>query len=626
MAELHDDLQALRAVVAELVARVQRLEQRAGLEAQPRPEVAVPKSPAEEMKFSAPPPIPSIPPRPAAAPSIFASISSHESPSDELEGTIGKLWLNRIGISAILIGVSYFIKYAFDNGWIGPSGKIGLGLLAGIGLVLWSERFRNKGYAVFSYSLKAVGIGTMYLSLWGAFQVYHLIPSAAAFVAMIVVTGSTIALALSQDAEILAAFAMVGGFSTPILLSSGQNHEIVLFSYVALLDVAILAMVAFKPWRRLLVGSFIGTILLYVGWFADYYSKDQRALTVFFTLIFAAIFAAIPLLTPLTNSRWVAGFSVTLILLPLLNAALLFGAFFVMYADERTTLTWYALALAAAYLLLSSQFKRRVGSDPAIVRTINLVHIAIAIAFITIAIPLKLNAHWITIGWLIESAVLLLVAVRTRTGFLRVFAACTLCLGIVRLLVFDNFNVQTLLFNARFATYLVAIAILGGIVAAGVRYASENEMFFVRCAGIGLNVLALTALTLEAFDYFARQISLAYRFNQSAAYQQVAGLELAQRFSYSAIWLAYAAGLMMFGFWRRSAFVRWQALVLMAVTIVKVFVFDVSQLEQGYRILSFIGLGAVLMGISFAYHRDWLKLSEHGRVVAGKRPAGESAP
>ena len=61
-------------------------------------------------------------------------------------------------------------------------------MLVGIGIVVWSETFRARGYAAFSYSLKAVGIGTLYLSLWGAFQIYHLIPAAAAFVAMALVT------------------------------------------------------------------------------------------------------------------------------------------------------------------------------------------------------------------------------------------------------------------------------------------------------------------------------------------------------------------------------------------------------------------------------------------------------
>ena len=608
MANPQDEIDGLRAAVAELTARVYRLEQKAGVDAQQQPEAA--SNPPQTRTVPPPPPMPlsavaaQLPP--LQVPTLTVEPKRG---AEELESTIGKLWLNRIGILAILIGASYFIKYAFDNGWIGPSGKITLGLLAGIGLVLWSERFRNQGYEVFSYSLKAVGIGTLYLSLWGAFQIYHLVPSAVAFIAMIVVTASTIGLALSQDAEILAAFAMIGGFSTPVLLSTGQNHEVVLFCYVGLLDAAILGMVTFKPWRRLLGGSFIGTATLYVGWFGDYYTREQRALTGFFTLLFGGIFAVIPLLTPLTKSRWRGGFSITLTLLPLVNAAALFLALFAMYDHERVTLTWYSLGLAAAYLGLSSQFKRRAAGDKDIVNVINLLHIAIAIAFITIAIPLKLNSHWITIGWLIESAVLLFVAVQTKTDFLRYFAGTTLALGIARLLLFDNFHVQTLIFNARVATYLVAIAILGGIVAAGERYASTQELHFVRFAGVCLNVLALIALTLEASDFFNRQLAEWYQIHEQAAYGPIQQIQLARNFSYSAIWLVYGAGLMTVGFRNRSAFVRWQALVLIAITIAKVFLFDVSELRQGYRILSFIALGAVLMAISYVYHRDWLKLS-----------------
>ncbi len=66
---------------------------------------------------------------------------------------------------------------------------------------------------------------------------------------------------------------------------------------------------------------------------------------------------------------------------------------------------------------------------------------------------------------------------------------------------------------------------------------------------------------------------------------------------------------MMVGFWKQTAFVRWQALALIAFTIAKIFLYDTSQLDRGYRILSFIGLGVVLLGISFIYQRDWLKLS-----------------
>ena len=127
-----------------------------------------------------------------------------------------------------------FLKFAFENNWIGPAGRIVVGLVSGVALVAWSERFRTRGYTTFSYSLKAIGIGTLYLSAWASFQIYSLVPSGIAFMTMLTVTTAAGALALAQDAEMLAAFALVGGFATPLLLSSGRR-EITLFVYVAIL-------------------------------------------------------------------------------------------------------------------------------------------------------------------------------------------------------------------------------------------------------------------------------------------------------------------------------------------------------------------------------------------------------
>jgi uncharacterized membrane protein len=618
MASPQEEIEALKSQVASLTARVYYLEQKSV----PAPEAQQQAIPAEQPAPPAPPPSGKIlgppsapfvsrplPAAPAALPrtSVQSSPLSHSGTTrgdTDLEKKIGQYWLNRIGIVAMLIGVSYFLKYAFDNNWVGPGGRIAIGLLVGIGLVLWSERFRHRGYAAFSYSLKAVGIGTLYLSLWGAFQIYHLIPAAAAFLAMAIVTAATIALALSQDAELLASFALVGGFSTPVLLSTGQNHEAVLFTYVVLLDLAILTTAIFKPWRRLLWGSFAGTIILYLGWYSEYYSADQRAFTVAFAALFAAIFAVIPLAASSARSTRFSGHSITLTLLPLFNAAAFFLALYAMYEQDKTTLTWYALALAAVYLGLGSAIKNRLSvADAAF---INLLHVAIAVAFITIAIPLKLDAQWITIGWLVESGVLLWLSVTARADFLRYFAVFALILGIARLLFYDQIRAETLVFNMRFATYVVAIAILGGIAVLGKRHAAQAEMLFLDIAVVGVNLLALIALTLEVSDYFNRQI-LTGR-NAATFYRQV---NLERDFSYSAIWLVYGAVLMTVGFRRRSAFVRWQSLILIAFTICKVFLYDVSQLGGSYRIVSFIALGAVLLGISFIYQRDWLGLSTH---------------
>jgi uncharacterized membrane protein len=123
-------------------------------------------------------------------------------------------------------------------------------------------------------------------------------------------------------------------------------------------------------------------------------------------------------------------------------------------------------------------------------------------------------------------------------------------------------------------------------------------------AALAVNALILLAVSLEIHGYWW---SLRWRndFNVFTEYRMYA------QFTYSAWFMLFGAILLAAGVWRRSAFLRWQALVLLAVSIGKVFLVDVSELSQGYRILSFLGLGILLLGVSFIYQRDWLNLRGH---------------
>ncbi len=140
---------------------------------------------------------------------------------------------------------------------------------------------------------------------------------------------------------------------------------------------------------------------------------------------------------------------------------------------------------------------------------------------------------------------------------------------------------------------------------------------------VALNLLALIALSREVADYYSQEMTSLRpggRWNvqsDPSAWTDWHHVKIARDFTYSALWMAYGAMLMVVGFWRRSAFVRWQALVLIAFTIGKVFLYDVSELDRGYRIVSFIVLGALLLAISFVYQRDWLRLS--GRASSCSR-------
>jgi uncharacterized membrane protein len=418
------ELVELQQRVAELTQRVYKLEQffNVGKSAVREPAPVAPQTPKAEVPVAAPPHIQQLRRADAYAQTVANQVAAK--PPVDLESRIGSQWLNRIGIVALLTGVAYFLKLAIDNEWIGPSGRVSVGMLAGIALVGWSSRLHARGYKYFSYSLTAVGIGIMYLSLWAAFQLYHLLPAPVAFILMIVVTASAAALALKQDAQILAAVAIAGGFSTPVLLSTGENRPVVLFSYIALLDVFSILLVALRPWRRLLLGSFLGTIIFYVGWYLNYYGIDQRHPAVGFVTLFFLIFAVLPAIKNLhafDDQNW--GTSKTFIFVALVNPFVYFFELFAMYeSDHRTALAWAALALAAFYIGIS---KRLIAEEPdvadenAIGPLHKWLHLAIAITFLTIAIPLKLESHWITMGWFVESAVLLWVGTRAKNQFLR---------------------------------------------------------------------------------------------------------------------------------------------------------------------------------------------------------------
>jgi uncharacterized membrane protein len=638
----HSDLEAIRQILADLTTRVYRIERRLQMDAttvERRPSAAaetpavpptaqIPPAPASSLPAPVVPPPPYVPPRASYVVSAQSSIPRRapyavRAQSDpDLESRIGSHWLNRIGIAALLIGVSYFLKFAFDNNWIGPAGRVTIGLLAGIAMVVWSERFRSKGYKAFSYSLKAVGIGAMYLSMWAAFQVYSLIPSGVAFVMMLAVTAATAVMALAQDAQILAAFALTGGFSTPLLLSTGQNREIALFAYVAILDLATLALVTIKPWRRLLVMSYAGTLLLYIGWYSSFYTRSQLNLTLAFATLFFAIFAVAPLIT-LQPEGEMPLFAAIPAVVAFVNAGVYFLQAYAMIAEvDKTYMAWFALALAAVYIALSRQVHSRGASE-----RLHFLHLAVAIGFITVAIPIRLDAHWITIGWFVEAGVLLWVANRIKSDFLNVFALGALVLGVIRLLAIDNFYTTQLIFNLRVATYAVAVAVLGAVAWYASKRNDDSGRAVAAIAVVALNALALIALTREVADYYSRQMT-AYRpaLNRwTGAYRlDFRRIEIARDFTYSALWMAYGAMLMVVGFLRRSAFVRWQALLLIAATIGKVFVYDVSELDRGYRIVSFIVLGVLLLTISFVYQRDWLQLSARG--TAQEKAEGKSTP
>lgn len=576
---MSNDFQDLQKQVAALTARVWRLEQAQQANPAPQPR-NIPAAPAETN---------------LSAPRVAAKAEART-----LETRIGSQLFNRIGIIALLIGMAWFLKFAIDNQWIGPLSRVLIGFAAGVGIIAWSERFRSRGYYAFSYSMKALGTGILYLSIWAAYTIFHLVPGLVALLAMVLVTAANAILCWMQNSEVLAFYAAIGGFITPLLLSNGQNHALALFSYLLLLDIAAITLIALRPWPRLLLAAFIGTSFYAIGWYVTYYSDRQFALAAFFLVAFFLLFAVAPQL--LRNLRLATQTkhlsvqdNVVLIVLPLLNAALAFFEFYALLSEPRRTdaRPWIALPLAGFYLVMLrvSRLRQLAGGPMALPS----VYLAISVIFFTAAIPLELNGRYIAIGWLLEGALLLWLAKQQAQRELRLLAAAVLVLAFVGVNVIHLGHGQPVVFNGRFATYLVAIVAFGFATWTAARAPNEWRPIAIG-SGIAVSILAMIAVCLEIHSYWAVQPL------------HTADLYIYEQFTYSAWAMVFGALLLCVGFWKKSAFLRWQALALLTLSIAKVFLVDTRQLTQGYRILSFLGLGILLLTVSFAYQRDWLGL------------------
>lgn len=217
----------------------------------------------------------------------------------------------------------------------------------------------------------------------------------------------------------------------------------------------------------------------------------------------------------------------------------------------------------------------------------------LALTFATLAIPIRLDGKWITLAFAVEGAVLAWTGFRSVMSGLRGAGYLLLAISAFRLLVF-SLPARQFLFNQRFTTYMVLIACLIAVLYASREHASAisaEERGLLGVLAVSTNFFALLALSLELWDYFGRQTGLGI---DSA---------LAQHLSLSLLWTAYASALIVFGIQRKSALLRWQALSLFGLVVIKVFIYDSSFLERFYRIISFFILGLVLLIVSFVYQR-----------------------
>ncbi|HEY2459978.1 MAG TPA: DUF2339 domain-containing protein [Candidatus Acidoferrum sp.] len=451
----------------------------------------------------------------------------------------------------------------------------------------WSHWLLKKGYSYFSEGIAGLGQATLLLSIWAGCQYYTLFSKQVGFVAMVIVTAAMAGIALGRNSERIALLSLLGGFLTPILVSSGKDEQVILFTYLLILGAGLLVIAARRDWQSLAPVSFALTIAYFWAWYGQFYRPDKLERTIVFATLFFILYAALPFIKAIR----VAGLDSLGVLLVLANSFAYLGALYVMlWPDDRWPLTLLALALSAAHVCIARLIPPPKDDEAPMAR---MLFAGLALTFATLIIPIRLEGKWMTLAFAVEGAVLVWSGFRSLTRLLRAAGYFLLTLAACRLLFFP-IPAPTFIFNARFATYLVIIACL----AAALFFARDHrddlddtEQSVLGIFAVATNGYALVALSLELWDLFGHTPSL--------------GIDrgLAQHLALSVLWTVYACVLILTGVKRDSALLRWQALVLFGLVVIKVFLYDSSYLERFYRIVSFLILGLVLLVVSFLYQR-----------------------
>jgi uncharacterized membrane protein len=289
--ELAEANSALTRRVFQLETDVARL-QHGDRSVEHAPAVAVPPPlpppPPLPHPMSAPPTaMPPVPPQfePEA---VAASAIVEPIPADtpeSIESNVGLKWINRIGVITVMLGVAFFFKYAVDNDWIGPAGRVILGVLAGLGAIFAGDRLWHKGQKVFAQGIQALGSSILYLAFFAAYSFYQLIPQQAAFVLMLAVTVMTGALSLRYNARATLLLALFSGYATPFMLSKGEPHDLFFLSYMLVLNAGTMFVARLRDWKSVELIAFLGAWFMQGAWAGDRAEKYSRHAGALFTVL-----------------------------------------------------------------------------------------------------------------------------------------------------------------------------------------------------------------------------------------------------------------------------------------------------------------------------------------------------
>ena len=364
----------------------------------------------------------------------------------------------KAGVGILFVGLAFLAKFASEHVQVPVELRLaGIAAVAVVLLVVgWRLRLRRAGYA---QVLQGGAVAVLYLTLFVAFRFYGVLAVGPVFAMMVVVAALAAALAVLQNARALAVIGALGGFATPLLVSTGSGNHIALFSYYLVLDLGIAAVAWHRTWRSLNLIGFLGTFIVGTAWGVLKYRPEHYESSQAFLIAFFVLFVAIMLMparqrrddaqtTAHVSDNWVQG--CLLFGLPTITFVLQHG----LVRDTEYGTAISALLLAGFYVALATWMRSR----PRLGLSFD-ASLAIGTVFLTLVIPFALDARSTAGAWALEGAGLVWLGFRQSRGIARAFGYALLMLaGGAMLFAHDRHGPPLAFFNAYFFNGLMAAA------------------------------------------------------------------------------------------------------------------------------------------------------------------------
>jgi uncharacterized membrane protein len=500
------------------------------------------------------------------------------------ELAVGQKWFLGIGVLVLIIGIGFFLKYAFDQEWLGPAVQIAVGFVCGACLLFTGGVCHRRELRGLDVGIGAFGLGTLYLSSYAASQVHHLLPGALALVVILIVTLVGSCLSCLWMSQSLAVLTFLGAYLAPLLFASEQFNPWLFLGYLGILAIGGQFLAFGNGWRVFYLIGAVLTWLALLDWTQTFYRRPWFLETFVFTQVLFVAFSLMPFVRSVFKQDVgrASGF-----VLAVINGLVCcwYSANLLDYQKIPGSLVSLSYAIVCLVIgLLVWQQKRLISSWL----------IAQGMVFLVVVGAQILSNYWAPVFWSTELVALYWISAKSED----------------RTLLFGTMIVGLFVFCERFANSIDFI------------FSSRNSLVFTPdllprwVAGLSV---ATCLLLVSWLDQTKRIHGVHPRFNRMFealgilslfgfanfellrfTTQFIRSLEVV---ALSVLWTLYAVALLVFGVWLQRKTYRFSAIVLLFVTVLKVLAFDTAEASTPYRILSCMVLGAMLVIVSFLYYR-----------------------